>query len=177
MTIQEKKELCWNKIVEASKNEAVNKCRNCSKENKMFMVENYNYNNVLVGLILNENGWKVKLNKDKYGVDLLGEDNTGNEIVCEAKVEFYPSNNVFFETHDQGRIKDYWNNSQNKQTYLGAVCAKTKKLHLFDITAFRKQQAVKQTFRTIDSKYGTSGFLFDKNTPYLFKVGVFDLGV
>jgi len=177
MTTKEKKELCWNRIIKASKNEAVNKCRNCSRKNKMFMVEEYNYNNILVGLILNEMRWKVKLNKDKYAVDLLGVDPNGNEIVCEAKVEFYPSNNVFFETHDKGIIKDYWNNSKNKQTYLGAVCPKKMKLHLFDISAFREYQATKQKFRLVDSHYETSGFLFDKDTPYPFKVGVYDLGI
>jgi len=176
MTIQEAKEKCWDILVKANAKDKINKCRNCSQANKNSMYSDYNYNNVLVALMLKEQGWKVKPNEDIYAVDLLGQDPTEKDVAVECKVEFYPSNNFFFEfVGDNGKMKDYWTRAKDEQVYYAAVCGISKTLHLYDLTEFRKQQSVNQKFSPVDTKYNTTGFLFDKNTPYAFKVAVFSI--
>ena len=178
MEHNEAKQLCWTKLNEGNNNSNVNKCRNCSQANKNSMYESYNYNNVLVALTLKEQGWKLKRNEDIYAVDLIGTDPDGNEVQVECKIEWFPSNNFFFEVvGDNKKQKDYWENSKTKQVYFAGVCPKTKTLNLYDITEFRKLNNQTQRFGLVDSHYGTSGFLFGRNEPYLFKKARYDLNV
>ena len=138
------------------------------------MIEDYNYANYLSAVILMENGWKVKPNVNVKEIDLLGQDPLGNDISVEIKTEFYPSDNFFMEFADKGKLKDYWLKAVNgsEPVYYGAICGKTKTLHLFDL-----KKMIGHNFSPVDSKYGTTGYLLNRTKPYDFKVAVFDLGV
>jgi len=108
-------------------------------------------------------------------VDLLGLDPDGNDVAVEIKCDFYPSDNWFVEFWDSGKHKDYWEKAKTQQVYFGGICNKSKKLHLYDLTKFRKEEVNK--FSPVDSKYGTTGFLWNRTYNYNFKIGSFDLGI
>lgn len=178
MTTQELKQKIWAILLKANGKETINKCRNCSQANKNSMYEDYNYNNKLVAVMLIERGWKVKPNEDIYAVDLVGTDPEGNEVAVECKIEFFPSNNFFFEViDDKGHHKDYWTDAKDKQVYFAGVCPKTKTLNLYDITEFRKLNNQNQKFGLVDSHYGTTGFLIGRTEPYAFKKARYDLDI
>lgn len=178
MEINEAKQICWDRLNKGANNVKVNKCRNCSQANKNSMYADYNYNNVLSALVLKEKGWKLRRNEDIYAVDLLGIDPEGNEVEVECKIEWFPSNNFFFEVIDEnGHHKDYWTDAKDKQVYFAGVCPKTKTLNLYDITEFRKLNNQNQKFGLVDSRHGTTGFLIGRTEPYAFKKARYDLGV
>lgn len=172
MDIKNAKELCWKKLVEMNGNIKIKSNPNGSSNNIKTMITEYNYANYLAAFVLQENNWKLKPNPDVKAIDLLGLDTEGNDVAVEVKTEFYPSDNFFLEIADKGKMKDYWNLAKDKQVYYAAICGKTKTLHLFDLSAFRK---VNHQFKPVDSKYNTTGFLLQRSNPYTFKVGVYSI--
>lgn len=173
---KELKQTCWNKLLEINSNTEIKSCPNCKSSNIKKMIEDYNYANYLSAVILMENGWKVKPNPSVKEIDLLGEDPVGNKVAVEIKTEFFPSDNFFMEFADKGKPKDYWVKAlweKEEGVYYGAICGKTKTLHLFDLIKFRETN----TLNAVVSKYNTTGYLLNRTEPYEFKVGVYELGV
>lgn len=169
------KKMCWDKLLAIHNNKEVKSCPNCKSSNIKKMIEDYNYGNYIGAIVLNENKWHLTTNPEVKQVDLLGLDPEGNDVAVEIKCDFYPSDNWFVEFWDSGKHKDYWEKAKTQQVYFGGICNKSKKLHLYDLTKFRKEEVNK--FSPVDSKYGTTGFLWNRTYNYNFKIGSFDLGI
>ena len=179
MNKQELKALCFDKLEKMNNNKAVKQNPNASRANVEAMIKAYNYGNYLVALILKDEGWSLEPNQDIKAIDLVGSDPSGNDVAVEVKTEFYPSSNFFVEIKDAcwgaEKIKDYWERAKdNKPTYFASVCGNTKTLHLYDLTMFTRHT---DDFRAIRSRFQTTGYLWDKNTDYPFKIGVYELGI
>ena len=176
---QELKEICWKQLVSINDNKMVKQNPNASNENIRAMIKSYNYGNYLTALVLKEEGWKLKLNEDKKAIDLVGTNPEGNKVSVEVKTEFYPSQNFFVEIKDacwgEEKTKDYWELAlAGKPVYFASVCGNSKTLHLYDLKQFAEHR---EAFREVRSRFQTTGYLWDKNTNYPWKVGVYQIGV
>ena len=179
MNKQELKEVCWKELTSINNNKMVKSNPNASRANVSAMIKSYNYANYLAALVLKDEGWSLKLNEDEKAIDLVGLDPDSNDVAVEVKTEFYPSQNFFCEVKDacwgEEKTKDYWERAlSGKPTYFASVCGNSKTLHLYDLTAFTKHTS---GFRAVRSRFQTTGYLWNKNTDYPFKVGVYELGV
>lgn len=179
MNKQELKDVCWEQLTSINNNKLVKSNPNASRANVSAMIKSYNYGNYLAAIVLKDQDWSLKLNEDEKAVDLVGLDPEGNKVAVEVKVEFYPSQNFFCEIKDacwgEEKTKDYWELAlAGKPTYFASVCGNTKTLHLYDLKQFAEHR---EAFREVRSRFQTTGYLWDKNTDYPFKVGVYQLGV